>query len=494
MKELLLLSPEIVLLLTVVGIVISEIAYFKEKFRFTTMIALLGLSIAILNVFLTYQESATVLFSGLLSVDGLSLFFKLFSIFLAIVSVCLTVFTREIPEEKRPEYYSLFIAAALMMCFVASASHLIMIFISFVALNFVGIFLVGFRQQSVESTQSATKYFFASSVSSALFLFGSVILYSHVGTLDLYEIHKFLQENPMQPKVHGLVFFLMFFSFATNAGLFPMSLWFGDTLHGAPNPSSLVFSLGVPAAVLSSAIRTFGVLFSQKAFGFEDWSVWPSLDWTAIVSLSAAITFLMSAIVSFKQVSVKKIIASLVMMEIGFLTLGLNVLDQVGLGALLYSIIVDLFSLAGVFCAFSFLKELVGTDSLEDIGRSRQGAGVEAFFLLVFLSSFLGMPPFPGVLSKFALIGSVMRSGSYALVIVSLFAMIVCVKTFVQLAFALFGKMTADREKNDQIALFSVNRKSRLFLFGLTLPLFFLTAFANLVFHWTERTVRIILW
>jgi NADH-quinone oxidoreductase subunit N len=140
LKEILLLSPEIFLLLTFAGLVVSEIAYHGERVRFVGGIAMGGIAAALIQVFLTYQQTATQLFDGLLTVDGLSLFFKLFFMSLALMAVVLCLITQEIPERRRAEYFMFIVAAALAMCLAASATSLLVIFLALAAVNSAGYF------------------------------------------------------------------------------------------------------------------------------------------------------------------------------------------------------------------------------------------------------------------------------------------------------------------------------------------------------------------
>ena len=103
MTDFFLLLPEIFLIVTFVGIVIGEIGYHGEKVRLISLTALIGLAGAFVQVLLSYRAGGAQVFGNVLSIDGLSLFFKLFFILLAILAVVTSLHTQEICTKKRAE-------------------------------------------------------------------------------------------------------------------------------------------------------------------------------------------------------------------------------------------------------------------------------------------------------------------------------------------------------------------------------------------------------
>src|SRR5687767_10819085 len=127
--------PEILLALTLIGLILSEVSYFGERLRFVTGISVAGLGAAFLQTLLTYQLSPTLLMDGSLAFDGLSVFFKLFFIFLALLTVIFAIDSPEISHSRRTEYYAFLVGACLSMCLAASATNLLIIFLSLQLLN-----------------------------------------------------------------------------------------------------------------------------------------------------------------------------------------------------------------------------------------------------------------------------------------------------------------------------------------------------------------------
>ena len=144
MKEFFLIMPEVVLALTLAFVVIGEITYTGEKVRLVPATALLGLAGAFVQVLISYQYESSQAFSGALSIDSFSLFFKLLFIGLSLLSILTVLQTKEISAPRRSEYCALVVASALAMCLVASATDLVIGFLSLLFLNVVSYFLAAY--------------------------------------------------------------------------------------------------------------------------------------------------------------------------------------------------------------------------------------------------------------------------------------------------------------------------------------------------------------
>src|SRR5207248_1017877 len=104
---------------------------------------------------------------------GLSLFFKLFFILLAMLAVGAGSQGAEIAGSRRSEYYGLILSACIGMSFAASSSELLLSFLCLQLLNTVSYFLAGYAKSSEVSIESSVKYLVFCTVSGAAFLFAA---------------------------------------------------------------------------------------------------------------------------------------------------------------------------------------------------------------------------------------------------------------------------------------------------------------------------------
>jgi NADH-quinone oxidoreductase subunit N len=167
MREFMLILPEAILAMTLAFTAVAEITYHGEQLRFVTLSILLGLGAAFVETLATYQSGPVVILSGALTIDGLSLFFKLFFIGLAGLSIVAASHTDEIPPSRRTEFSALILAATLAMCLAAAASDMLLIFLSLQLLNIVIFFLAGYGKRSLFSIEAGVKYLVFSGPSGA---------------------------------------------------------------------------------------------------------------------------------------------------------------------------------------------------------------------------------------------------------------------------------------------------------------------------------------
>ena len=163
------------------------------------------------------------------------------------------------------------------------------------------------------------------------------------------------------------------------------------------------------AGIAALALRFLIVVFAKPSQEAGQWEVLGALDWTQIVAWVSGLSMAFGGLLAFRQVAAKRMVGCLIVAESGFLLLGLLVLDEVGVGALLYNLVIELFALVGAFYILSFFHDELGTDHLVDLKGMLRRAAPESVFLVIFLLCLVGVPPTPGFIGKFTLIGEALR-------------------------------------------------------------------------------------
>lgn len=489
MRDFVILLPEVFLAITLAGLIAGEIGYHGERVRLISVTALIGLFGAFVQTLLTYKYGATQVFGHVLTIDGLSLFFKLFFIALAALAIVTASYSREITQEKRTEFCTLVVASCLAMCLAASAADMLVAFLALQFMNVLGYFLAAFGRRSLRSTEAAVKHLAFGAVAGALFLYSIAILFASTHGVNIYEMHRALVAQPMNPETSLVVFMLMFLSFCFQFGAFPMYLWQPDVLEGAPTPVSAFLSLGTRAAGFAVATRFLIVLFAQPAAAKGQWQVLGTLDWTKIAALVSGLTMIIGALMAFRQTAAKRLVSCLVVAESGYLLLGLLVLDEVGVAAILYNFVVQLFALMGAFYVIAFIVDELKSDQLQDLRGMLARAVPECICLVLFLACLVGLPPLPGFIGKFTLVGAAIRHQWYFLAVIALISTAVSTAAIARLAFALVGdfrKMQSPAIEQPPIR--------RALLAALLVPMALVGIFADQVLSLAGQSLRFILW
>lgn len=491
MKDFVLIMPEIFLALTLVFVVAGEITYHRERTRLVSATALIGLFGALIQAVIAYQHPPAQAFSRSLSIDGFSLFFRLLFIVAGMLSIATAVHNREIPQSRRSEYCALIVASTLAMCLAASASDLLVAFLSIQAVNIFAFFIAAYSKHSITSTEAGVKQMVFSVVSGALLLYGFAILFGATQSLNIYDIHRTLVSNPIPYEATLVVFMLIFLALSSQMAAFPMHLWAPDVLEGSPTPGSAFLGLGLRAMAFAVGIRFILVLFAQPAAApaAGQWQVLGALDWTQIVSLIAGLTMAVGPLLAFQQVKAKRLVGCLVVGQTGFLLMGLLVLDEIGVGALLFNLVVETFAVIGIYYVLSFYYDELQSDRLTDLKGMLNRAVPESICLVLCLACLVGLPPTPGFLGKFSLIGIAAQHHRYALALVATGAIVLSTAAIARLSFSLLGELGAP-----PVRIIAPRIQRRAFLAVILLPVVLLGVFAETVFTWAGKSLGFILW
>lgn len=474
---------------TLIFVVIGEITYHGERTRLINAAALFGLVAAFFQTLTTYSYGPGVIFEGTLSVDGLALFFKLFFLVLACLIIFASTQSRQIPRARQAEFTAALLAATLASCIAVASTNVLLLFLTMQLLNILGYFISGYEKRSMASVEAGVKYMVFSSVTGVILLYGVSMLFGLTQSLNLNEIHHALLTGPLTYTQTLVIFMAILLAVSFQVGAFPLYLWVPDVLEGAPTPASAYLSIGPRAVGFAVAIRLLIVVFAQPSLSAGQWEVLGPLDWPKIVSIISGATMIVGSLLALKQEGAKRLVSCLLIVQTGFLLEGLLVLDQVGLSAILYNLIVDLFALVGSYFVLSIFIEVLGTDRLSSLRGMLGRAETESIALILFLLCLAGVPPTPGFIGKFTLIGSIVRHQWYGLAAVSVVAMAVSTIAVVRLSFHLIGRL--DAQPGEPLP-YSAPRRGLVLL--LVLPMIFVGVFANYALDWAGKSLGFILW
>ncbi len=489
MNDFLLILPEVLLVLTLAFMVIGEIAYTGEQVRLISVSALIGLTGALIQVLISYRMGTVLAFGHALTIDAFSLFFKLIFITLAIFTIFSTLQTSEISPGRRPEYIALIVAATLAMCFVASASDMILGFLSLLFLNTASYLLSAYGRRATLSTEAAVKYLSFGAVGAVLLLYSLAILFVHTQTLNIYEMHQALVRSPLPASTMLIAFMFSFLAISFYIGVFPMYFLVPDVLEGAPTPVSALLAMGTRTAGFAFSIRYLISIFTVLGPGKDQWQIASVPDWTTIVSAISGITMLVGALLAYRQRSAKRLVSYLVVVESGFSLMGLVVLDGGGIAAILYNFVVELLAFVGIYYVLSVFNDKFQADEFDSLKGLLKKSVAETICFVLFLFCIVGSPPLPGFIGKFALIGTAVRHDRLILAGMGVMAMILSTIAVARLAYYLVGDF---RVSTAQVVNFS--RPHKYFLTALVIPLFLVGIFADWIFGWAGKSVSFIFW
>ena len=471
-------------------IFVVEVAYRGEARRLVFPMVLFGTLAALFWVIGLYQyESARILGNKLL-VDGPAIFFKMFFILLGLLVVVVLRESEELLPNRQTEYVGFTLSMVMFLCFATSATHLLILFLALQGASLSIFFMITCNREGRGVIEAAAKFYFFQLISGFLFLFSVVIIFWKTQSLDIFEIHRAFLEDGVQKESYRIAFGLSFLSISFYLFAFPFYLWIVDVLDGVMLSTSLVLSVGFPALGLCVALRFFATVFSELFFGGDHLSGGPTMVWSQIVTIASGLSMLVGAFLAFGQDRAKRMFSGILVCHIGFLMIGLVNLERNIIAAVFFQLVVDLFSLCGLFILLNGVIAARRSDELKGFYGVLRHYVPEAVCLVLFLGSYLGLPPFPGFISQFILLGALVKTEQFGLLSVTVFSQVILVFSLGRFFFHLMGNDGS--EKNWQEVLVSPSLK--LVLSFLVIPLLMLGVFADRILFWAGQSVRFVLW
>ena len=314
---------------------------------------------------------------------------------------------------RRGEFYELLLVTLFGMYLMISARHFLVFIIGLESASLPLAAMVAFDKNRYESHEAAIKYMLTAVFSSAVFMMGLSFVYGLTGTLYFTGIASALAtaENSAL-LILAIAFVISGIGFKLS--LVPFHLWTADVYQGAPTSVTSYLS------VISKGATAFAfMVVLVQCFGSFYAGVW---EWMLYGLIIATIT--VGNLFAIRQKNMKRFLAFSSISQAGYIMLGIEGLSSVGMGALVFYVLVYIFSNLGAFGVIGAIENKTGKVSMTDYnGLSRTNPWL-AFAMMLAMFSLAGIPPFAGFFSKFFIFNAAINQGSTAIYILVLIALI----------------------------------------------------------------------
>jgi NADH-quinone oxidoreductase subunit N len=346
---------------------------------------------------LASQPKAMEMFAGMLVYDNFTIFLRLFLLGFTALIIFLSLQTGIPDREDSADFYVLLLGATLGMCIMASANHLMMVFIGIEMASLPSYALAGFLKGRRQSSEAALKYVVYGGGAAGVMLYGISLIAGKFGTGYLPDVAAALAHGPMDALLllAGL-FVLIGLGFKLAA--VPFHFWCPDVFEGAAAEVAGFLSVASKGAALALLAR-FAILVAGPVNGETFLPVAQYL--VPALAFFAAITATFGNLAAYGQTNLKRLLAYSTIAHAGYMMMALATCTPQGAGAMLFYLIAYLFMNLGAFAVVAYLRNLTHSEDLADFRGLVQRAPVLVITLAVFLLSLLGMPPLVGFMAKF---------------------------------------------------------------------------------------------
>ena len=277
--------------------------------------------------------------------------------------ICLSLLTGIPDREDSGDFYCLLLGAVVGMLLMASANHLLMVFIGVEMASLPSYALAGFLKGRRQSSEASLKYVVYGGGASGIMLYGISLLAGRFGTGYLPDvaagyIHALTAGSaaaaPDLVLVLATLFILVGIAFKVSA--VPFHFWCPDVFEGASAEVAAFLSVASKGAALALLTRfTFAIVGFDADNG--DMIHWLKIAGFLMPALAffAALTATFGNLAAYFQTNLKRLLAYSTIAHAGYMMMGLATLSPDGAGAVLFYLLAYLFMNLGAFAVVAFL-------------------------------------------------------------------------------------------------------------------------------------------
>jgi len=334
------------------------------------------------------------------------------------------------------EIYGLILFSAIGMILMVSTQHLLFMFIALEIMSLAIYVLVAMRRTSRFSAEAGLKYFILGGLASALFLYGSSLIFGATGSFQLGSIANFLTTTSQPSYIYYVGLGLILTGMLFKVGAFPFHGWVPDVYQGAStNVTGFMGSAVKFTAFMALAKIAQHLVFIPNIQG---------LGWFQnYVWLVAAASMIYGNFVAISQNEIKRMLSFSTIAHTGYLLLGLyamNIGQASSEDLIIYLFFYALTNL-GAFAIISQFEEKNQKDlTLDQVAGLGLKHPILGTFFTLFLLSMAGIPLTSGFIGKYGLFSSAVNAGEVPLVVIAVLTSVVSVYYYLRVIIYMFMK------------------------------------------------------
>lgn len=374
------------------------------------------------------------LFGGLLVFDSLTAYIRFLLMGFLVLYIPFTKASGIPDHEDGADFYTLVLGATLGMCLMASANHLLMIFMAVEMASVPSYALAGLLKGRKASSEAALKYAVYGAGAAGIMLYGISLLGGLLGTCHLPSMAAELSRVVDAGSASGSVMVLALGGLMLAVGLafklsaVPFHFWCPDVFEGAAAEIGGFLSVASKTAAVALLLRVcFGLGVPTTGHGAVAaiGANFAELGSTrhfivALVGLMAAVTCTLGNLAAYGQTNMKRLLAYSTIAHAGYLMMAVAAavamvgVDPAGsrdaVSAVAFYLGTYLFMNLGAFAIVALLRNRLRSEEIESYAglvHSSPGIVIATGVVLV---SLIGLPPLAGFVAKFLVFSSLVQA------------------------------------------------------------------------------------
>jgi NADH-quinone oxidoreductase subunit N len=407
------------------------------------------------------------IFTGMLVYDSMTVFFRAFLLAFAVGFVVLVRMTGLADKQDGQDFYSLLLGATLGMCLMASANHLMTVFLAVEMASVPSYVMAGIIKGRRRASEAALKYAVYGAGAAGVMLYGISLLAGLLNTAHLPTIATRLAALDIPAMVAAgeswgplmvlaLAGLMIMVGLAFKLSAVPFHFWCPDVFEGASaevdaflsvaskaaamallvrvalgvsavggTPATPVGQIGVPARFAAmQQSPSDEVLTSISDAAARDAQLTPVRTFIVrMLAVIAAITCTFGNLVAYGQTNMKRLLAYSTIAHAGYMIMAVAAAVQLAgsnaggareaVAALMLYLLLYVFMNLGAFAIVAFLRNSIQSEEIADYAGLIRSTPLTAVALTVVLISLIGLPPLAGFIGKFAVFRALVVAGGW---------------------------------------------------------------------------------
>jgi NADH-quinone oxidoreductase subunit N len=408
------------------------------------------------------------IFTGMLVYDSLTVFFRLFLLGFAFWFVILVRMTGLADKQDGQDFYTLLLGATLGMCLMASANHLMTVFLAVEMASVPSYVMAGILKGRRRAGEAALKYAVYGAGAAGVMLYGISLLAGLLGTAHLPTIANKLAaldipnlvasgEGGGRLMVLALAALMIMVGLAFKLSAVPFHFWCPDVFEGASAEVDAFLSVASKGAAMALLVRvaigvttagdaapTTQARTANRAIPMQTVAFQQPPDGEAaaaagiaatdaapltpvrtfivrLLAVVAAVTCTFGNLAAYGQTNMKRLLAYSTIAHAGYMMMAVAAavhlvgVDAAAAGeaiaALLFYLVVYVFMNLGAFAIVAFVRNTIASEEIADYAGMIHSAPLAGVALTVILVSLIGLPPLAGFVGKFAIFAALVDAG-----------------------------------------------------------------------------------
>ena len=439
------LWPEISLGVIALLLLLLELVMKKNSATVIPRIAILGQIVIVVALFfqIVFQSDDPNVdkivewsfFDGLITITPFGQVGRIFILLtsLSVSGLALIYFRKQALPKTEFFHLTLVVAAAMML--LVQSTQFVMFFVALETVTVGFYVLVAYCRTSPLSLEAGLKYLILGALSSAILLFGIVLLYGVAAApnalghgvvlhdpmnfVDLGRVIAHQASNPLAATGVALVLC----GVAFKIGAVPFQIWVPDVYQGAPTPTTAFLAVGSKAAGFLVLLNLITGPFAAPWLTHQ--LVVPLLSTLAVLSI------LFGNLAALGQRNVKRVMGLSGIAHAGYMLIGVVAAAQ-GVSWAAGAVLFYLFTyLLGSMAVFGVMVHVAGPDDESqqldhyvDLGKRQPFLGG---VLAIGLGSLAGIPPLAGFIGKLLIFFAAFQANLYSLLLVAIVGVVISI-------------------------------------------------------------------